>query len=571
MYLYNIGFRLIIVMAVILFGTVAYADSKAIFLVKEGENRAIIVVPAETKYEAKEGENPKYPQKSLREIAEVLSEYIKKSTGISLNIVSESNSVHDRPIQIHIGITEYVKKRGLEINKLDEEGFILDSMDSAKIVIAGPTSYGTEFGIYEFLERYVGVRWLMPGLEGEDVPANISIGIPHEHIKQQPAYFSRCLSGLFTEPERIWSRFNRMRWRISFHHNIYNVVSPVKYAITHPEFFPLHNGNRFIPTGMDHWQPCFTADGLVEEAVKNICDYFEKHPNATSYSLGVNDASGYCECEKCRTRYPARKNTLKLDHLSDLYFEWCNKVVEGVLKKYPDKYFGCLAYSEIYDPPDHVKINERILPFLTYDRMKWVDQEIEAQGHKTTKQWAAMCPSMGWYDYIYGSQYFLPRVYSHKMAEYYRYGYENGVRAIYAEAYPNWGGEGAKMYIALKVLWDPNQDVDVLLRDWYVRAVGPKAADDLAAHFQHWEDFWTKRMPQYKRWWSKGGQYLNFDSLTYLDNLDNNDLASSRKLLESVLKNAQTVAQKARANVFIKAFERYEVVVLTRTGHLKTY
>lgn len=571
MWLCNIRHSIVFVLGVILFCTGAYADSKPVLIVKGGEPQAIIVIPVEKVGEIKEGGDPDYPQKSLREIAEVLSEYIKKSSGIGLNVVPESNSIQDTPIQIHIGNTEYVKRRGLELNKLDADGFILDSTDSGKIVIAGPTSYGTEFGVYEFLERYVGVRWLMPGPDGEDVPANTSLSIPSEHVEQQPAYISRCLSGLFSEPEVAWSRFNRMRWRLSFHHNLFNVVYPGTYAKTHPEFFPVKNGKRFIPTEMGEWQPCFTADGLVEEAIKNICDYFEKHPNVPSYSLGVNDQSGYCECEKCRTRFPAHKNSLGLDDFSDLYYDWCNKVVDGVLKKYPDKYFGCLAYSEVFDPPTHVKINERLLPFLTYDRMKWVDPEIETKGHETTKEWAKVCPTMGWYDYLYGLQYFVPRIYVHKMAEYYRYGYANGVRAIYAEAYPNWGGEGPKVYVALKILWDPNQDVDVLLNDWYIRAVGPKASDDLAAYFSFWEDFWTKRIPNYKRWWSKGGQYCNFDSLTYLDDVTREELAHSRQLLESVVKNAETEHQKARARIFLRSFDQYETIALAKLGRLKTY
>jgi hypothetical protein len=554
----------------ILFCAAVRARAGDLLLVNHGQPQAVIVIPAGITDNPQLDKNAEYRQKSLREIANILAEYVLKSSGAKLSVIPESNSVQDGLVQIHIGTTGYVRSRGFDLSKLDEDAFILDSMDKDRIVIAGPTSYGIEFGVYEFLERYVGVRWLMPGPDGEDVPANSTISIHCEHVQQQPAYFSRCLSGLFTEPEDTWSRFNRMRWRISFHHNIYNVVPPEKYAKTHPEFFPLRNGKRFIPTTMDHWQPCFTADGLVEEAVKNICEYFEKHPNATSYSLGVNDGSGYCECDKCRTRFPIRKNTLKLDHLSDLYFDWCNHVVEGVLKKYPDKYFGCLAYSQIFDPPDHVKINSRIIPFLTYDRMKWVDPEIEAQGHGVNERWAKMCPTMAWYDYIYGRQYFLPRIYVHKMAEYYRYGYENNIRAIYAEAYPNWG-EGPKMYIALKFLWDPNQDVDKLIQDWYVRAVGAQAAGDLSAYFQHWEDFWTKRIPKYERWWTKGGQYLNFDSLTYADDLNSTDMAMSRKLLESVLKKAQTPAQKARAAVFLKAFDRYETTMLGKTGRLVTY
>jgi hypothetical protein len=40
----------------------------------------------------------------------------------------------------------------------------------------------------------------------------------------------------------------------------------------------------------------------VEDAIKNICTYFSKHPDKTSYSLGINDGSGHCDCKKCLAR-----------------------------------------------------------------------------------------------------------------------------------------------------------------------------------------------------------------------------------------------------------------------------
>lgn len=139
-----------------------------------------------------------------------------------------------------------------------------------------------------------------------------------------------------------------------------------------------------------------------------------------------------------------------------------------------------------------VAINPRIIPYMTYDRMKWIDAELAADGKRITEAWQAASPVLGWYDYIYGSAYCVPRVWFHLMSDYYRYARNHGVRAMYAEAYPNWG-EGPKLYVSLKLQWNPDRDVDELLREWYVRAVGPDAAGDLADYYADWEDFWTLR------------------------------------------------------------------------------
>ncbi|MCP4640797.1 MAG: DUF4838 domain-containing protein, partial [bacterium] len=177
---------------------------------------------------------------------------------------------------------------------------------------------------------------------------------------------------------------------------------------------------------------------------------------------------------------------------SDLYFDWCNKVIEGVLAKHPDKYFGCLAYSEVAAPPKQVNVHPRMIPYMTYDRMKWADAALRKEGHRMTRDWAEVSPTLGWYDYIYGKFYCVPRVWFHDMAQYYRFAQRSNVRCSYAEAYPsNDWREGPKLYVSLKLLWTPKQDVDALLDDWYACAVGVEAAHALAEYFAFWEEFWT--------------------------------------------------------------------------------
>ena len=135
---------------------------------------------------------------------------------------------------------------------------------------------------------------------------------------------------------------------------------------------------------------------------------------------------------------------------------------------------------------------------------------------------------------------------------------------MYAEAYPNWG-EGPKLYVSLKLQWDPRQDVDALLRDWYVRAVGPDAAGDLAAYYAHWEDFWTRRIRD-SRWFSKTGQYLAFYNPAYLADVSEEEIAHCRTLLNRTAAKARTAPQKARAKLLLRAFEYYEASVYAYGG-----
>lgn len=527
------------------------SDSKIVIIDQNGA-KAVIVVADDAAGQVKAA-------------AVELSKYIRLSTNADIKIKKLSD------IKIDQGAVQIIIKTGKLRNDEPEnpfantDEFTISFPNKRTIVISGVTDWETEFGIYEFLELYVGVRWLMPGPDGAFVPSTKKLAVPIRDVKKKPAFMSRLLSGLKGPEQYLWARHNRMHGQIKFHHNLFHLFPPAIYTKTHPEFFPVIKGKRYLPKdSVEHaWQPCFSAPGIVEESVKNICDYFAKHPEEISYSLGVNDSGGHCECDVCRTKTGGMKNFLRLRNMSDPYFEWANAVVEGVLKKYPDKWFGLLAYSEVAAPPSTIKVHPRIIPFMTYDRMKWIVPSYEAEGKKLTEQWLHQASVLGWYDYIYGTPYLVPRVYFHKMAEYYRYGYEHGVRAMYAEAYPNWG-EGPKLYIALKLQWDPYLDVNKLLSDWYEKCVGKDAAPYLKAYYDLWENFWTKKAPKSK-WFSAGGQYLWFHEAGYVDFIGE-EITQSRNLLQTVVSKAKSADQKKRANLILRAFEYYEASVLSYQG-----
>jgi Domain of unknown function (DUF4838) len=526
---------------VLIFSLLAAPTVSAFPLVVDGKAGAVIVIPAGSSI-------------ARLESAHLLQEYVRRSTGAILPIQNE----REAGPALLLGRSPALDRLGLRLESLDDDGFVLRGIDANTYVVAGPTESGTEFGIDELLERYVGVRWLLPGDSGTDIPRHATLDLPAKEVRQEPVYFSRQLSGLPNALQSAWARRNRMHGRVSFHHNLLHLFPPSRYATTHPEFYPFIKGQRYIPVSDEdpNWQPNLTAPGIVSEAVKNIKEYFHTHPDVTSYSLGMNDSSRWDESPVSLARESGRRNFLGFRDVSDSYYMWCNDVVAEVLKEYPDKWFGVLAYDNVAEPPLHVKLNPRIVPYLTYDRMKWIKPELESQGHSLTRRWLAMSSIIGWYDYVYGSPYCVPRVYPHEMAAYLRYGGDVGVRANYAELYPNWG-EGPKAYVYLKLQWNPHADVDSLLDEWYSRCVGRAAAPMLKKYYAIWEAFWTRKAPRSK-WWTDQGIYLRFDSPAYLAAVDEVDVRRSRQLLDAVVAKAETPEQRTRAKLLRDAFAYYE-------------
>lgn len=536
-------------------------EMMGIRIVNNNEPKAVLVIPRDA------DENIEYS-------ADLLAEYIEKSTGAELQILEDNDSKLDGQYadmaRIYVGLADSDIEANLD--GMDDDGFIIRSGDNS-VTIIGPTTWGTRFGACDFLERYVGVRWLMPGENGEDVPQLQNIGVPFDaYVQEEPAFMMRVFSPLF-DPGREtgtvqnkWAVDNRMHWRVDFHHNIYSLFPSSEYATSNPEFYPTRDGERKIPAETDttSWQPCFNVPATVDIAVEKIIRYFEENPEATSFSLGVNDTAFFCDGthDDEYAHSTTKINSIGLPDMSDLYYGWVNEVVRQVREVYPDKWFGLLAYQNVTDPPSFA-LEEHVVPFITKDRHAWIDEEVEAVGKDKMDGWNAVTDTIGWYDYMYGFSYTVPRVYPHLMAENYQYAAENGVTAHYAELYPNWG-EGPKPWISAKLQWDPYLDVDELLDEWYLRAVGSEAAPYLKEYYDHWEEFWTVRIKD-SAWFngSKNGTWLGFNNAGYLDLVTNEEIAASRVLLETAVEKAQTEQQKARANILLREFEYYEASALS--------
>lgn len=512
---------------------------------------------------------------AVADAAQLLIACIEKSTGAKLPLTTSAPA--NANIVIHVGEDLYSRQIGLDLKSAGTDGFFITFPDSKNIIIAGQEDRGTEFGVHDFLERYVGVRWLMPGPYGEDIPHATTLTISREEIRQRPAYHWRRVAG---DIGSTWSRRNRNNSvLIPNGHNLNALFPPSKYAKSHPEFFPILNGTRYIPPAdaIDNWQPCFSADGIVEEASKNIKQYFKTHPGTNSFSLGMNDTNRFCECDRCRLKEDPEPNFLGFRNFSDSYFEWANQVVESVVKEYPDTWFGALAYGPLSQPPKKIKrIHPRIVIYMTDDRLRWCSREVEAEAHRITEWWNSTTSSLGWYDWIWGYPYMLPKVWFHQMANGLEYGSKHGVRGYYAETNfyveydkaaedknsPFRWGEGPKFYLLYKLLWNPSLNVDGVLDEWYERAAGKAAAPDLKAYFSHWERFWTERILQ-SSFWQPKGYHLNFRNYEYFDIVTGKDLAQSRQWLESAAAKAQTKAQKERVKQILKAFDYYEASALT--------
>ena len=484
---------------------------------------------------------------SRQETARMLIDYIKYATGATLPLDSGNGAKIELTVQ--------------QLPGMDIEGFRIDFPDDKTIRLTGASLRGLQYAVQEFLERYVGVRWLFPGKLGTEVPKHKTLAIPRKPVAQNPSMLRRLGTGgkLNVRPDITLYYKWMVKQRGSFHtrhnatHNFWNLIPVAKYGKSNPEFFPVYNGKRYIPQAGYNiwWNHCLTAPGIVEAAVANISE------SAKVVSMGANDGGKFCECANCLKIDSCKPNYVGRPHRSQTYIEFCARVAA----KRPDVHFGASAYSDTIDPPENIKLPPNLSVTFAIDTHMFTDPALKADFMKIVNGWkACMQGYLGWHEYIYGNKYTLPRIYTRTLANNVKELYNLNVRYLESEYYPNGDWHDAiKAYVFFRTAWDINSDTDALIKDWGNAAVGKDAAPYLIQYFDLIEKFWTSPEVRKTDWFAKSNRtYLKWLDSSYLDALDPEMIGEMEKLLRKTVELAAPGKQKERAEYFLKGFLEFK-------------
>ena len=464
----------------------------------------------------------------------------------------------------------------VEKGKMDIEGFRFSFPSKEVMVISGGSPLGLKYGALEFCERFLGIRFLFPGKNGTHIPKVENLVIPRKEFQDAPKFLTRSL---FSFPH--WTSKSYRDWfpllkssdpyRIKIGHNLYRMFAPSKYAAEHPEYYPVINGKRYIPKAPKlgvHWQPCMTEPGVIAESARMICEAFAEDPSLRAWSLAQTDGDGFCECKNCKKFYPVPDvpHRFGSKDRSRLYLDYCNKVAEKVAEKYPDAKLTFYAYNHASLAPAGVRLHPALIPVITYDRANHLDPERKRMDLERQKQWQEIAGEICWYDYMKSNGYVLPRILIHHIASRLREGYSSGVRHLYAEYYPFdfneqiWC-EGPQAYVTFKLLWDPFQDENKILDDWYRSAVGEKAAPYLRNYFEDIEKFWAEKVP-HSDWFKRCARtYQIWTWHDYTEVLEADFFDCAEKNLRKCLELAPAGPCRERAQYFLYGFldRRYKI------------
>ena len=485
-------------------------------LVRNGTATAAIVIPEK-------------PTPVVRYAAEELAAHVEKATGAKLPILCDCDAPPERAI--YLGDTHAARDAGVKTPELAPETCVLRVTPSA-LIIAGrdgagdpldrDTSAGTLFGVYEWLERELGARWLWPGDAGTHVPPTRTITARTIDETIAPRFFQRHVRpGLgfktehpalgftakaaedYAKAQTVFLRRHRMGrgQRLSYGHAFTDWWE--RYGKEHPEWFQLVEGKRGPTKPTARYSMCVSNPELHREIVARW-----KARGAPNFiNVVENDILGQCECGDCRAwdgPAPADVNKFYAPNfkvygarfVSDRYARFAAAVQALAAKENPSVVaVGYVYFNYFQAPTSGVRLNDQIL--LGYcPSAGWYprDDEEHAWYQQQWRGWRETGANLFVRTNYFLDGYCMPFVFAHQFAEDFRHQAQHGMVATDFDSLTGqWSTQGPTLYLLLRLHTKPDASADELLAEYY-SGFGA-AAPHVKAYFDHWERYTMENRP----------------------------------------------------------------------------
>lgn len=432
----------------------ASSPDPSLTLIEDGQPRAVILAPAD--------------RASLRmngvDAVEELVEHLHLISGVTLPVVTNAATLPAGRVPIRLGtrtdaaLDEIIRSRG-EVPSAFALRVRPDGVD-----IRGLGDSGTLFGVYELLEQ-LGVRWYAPGEWGRVVPEARTVRLALQETVQSPSCKIRSLGGWMSSNTGWWirQRMGRDIERAKGRHGM--------------------PGNP--PSGTSR-QVCLSghhAPGALEAVVGALRKSLEENPDRKNFDMGPLDGGGYCQCEGCRALDGDAYDPMRdAPSMSDRYVWFFNRVLDELEDEYPDIHIGWYVYAAHFFPPRHVTPNPRIVHTfapIDVDRNRGMDNPMSPDRHifrSVIDGWAEFEPDAmnyrGYYNNLACPQFPWSQVdrVRHEIPALHALGIDAFMVEVIRQS---WASSVITPYVASRVMWDVNTDVDALLDEFYATFYGP--------------------------------------------------------------------------------------------------
>jgi len=389
---------------------------------------------------------------------------------------------------------------GMDLDALGTDGLWIRTADADNLVIVGGRPRGTLYGVYEFFERYLGVRWLDPEVthipEPPDALPTIDYCYVPQIIRRQGTYSRGWGGSGFPEFEQVHRISEHPKFGM-FVHTSFSVLPPDKYFHDYPEYYSEIGGERVAPVGVESYdlglmltkhpdkmtQLCYSNPKVAEAIVNELVPRMRARPNARIWSVSQMDWDGHCQCAQCRAIDERERSPM------GSLLTCINRVADAIKEAFPENYIETLAYQYTRKAPRHLKPRENVIISLCSiecdmsrpltDRRSDVNRAF----YRDLKAWSKIAPNLYFWDYpdscAYG-QFPFPNL--HVLGPNMRLFADHGFTGAFlcGGTQPREQFGALRGYILAKLMWNPYLDAEALKGEFialYYGEAGPHIHD----------------------------------------------------------------------------------------------
>ena len=427
----------------------------------------------------------KLPHEAELYAASTLYQYLYKATGSILPFWSALERCPKRSSEILIG--NGVRGVSVDTSALTEDGFIIRTVGE-DIVITGKTPRGTVYGVYRFLEMFIGFKCFTKDIETFDRVDELIV--EDLDITENPAFEYRevyfraafdpdfCVkNGLNSNLAHIPKEKGGKLKFFNCHHSFNELVPPEVYFDEHPEYFALVNGERM----KERTQPCLTNEDVFQIARTTLRKWIRENPDCRVFSVAQNDWHNYCTCPACR----ALDSEYGTPAASVLTF--VNRLADDIREDYPDVLLHTFAYQYTRKAPLNLPARDNVIVRLCNIECSWDTPmseqaknrpQSEAAGFiENLAQWGKLCKHLYIWDYACNfKNYLMPFPNYHSLPENLRTYRESGVTGVLQQGNFSYGEASGltdlENYLAARLLWNPDRDADEIMNEFICGVYG---------------------------------------------------------------------------------------------------
>jgi hypothetical protein len=410
---------------------------------------------------------PAKPTDIERAAAAQLRLYVQKMSGAWLKVVYD-NELADKN-EILIGRTS--RYNDADFNTLDEDGVLVKTVNS-KLVITGGKRKGVLYGVYTFLDKFLGYRKYTKDIEY--IPSGKDIRVGSIAYKHNPSFAFRSVYSLDVLWYPEYADFQKTNYffegRGSSVHTFAQLLPADQYFKSHPEYFALVDGKRV------NTQPCLSNPDVFRIMKSNLEAQMKAKPAARVWSVSHNDNLDYCHCSLCEPKHKAGNG----------YMETLMPFVNKMAQSFPGYTISTLAYNQSLIPPRQVKPLSNVEIMFCFTHINRVIPIVAAKDTGTVRfrnamdRWRLLTKNIFVWDY--------PVNFFHSLAPFpnipalqanLRYFKSKDVACVFEQLIGLQKGEMSELkgYLLSKLLWDIDENVALLEDDFLKGYYGAAAAD----------------------------------------------------------------------------------------------